>query len=153
MSRRYLSSGHRYNPFEVPSLKTPEQIFKLEVQPPVNSVQLKWEEQTPIASAKPHEPLMDIKPLQHKALRYSLYRPARVFTGFEAKLSGYYVRRGTVDSSEICFHMKTNIYSYKGRTDLNIFQADLSNQGVKSDDYLSIRRRTPACLCAHESPL
>jgi hypothetical protein len=28
--------------FEAPSLKSPEQIFKLKVKPPVNSVQLKW---------------------------------------------------------------------------------------------------------------
>jgi hypothetical protein len=109
------------NAFEAPSLKSAKDIFKLKIRRPFNSVQLMWKEsmlKTPIfrqavrcADGFQTSPR---KALCYSTFDYYLERLGCV-TGFEEKLSGYCVRRGTgnvVDGMftfELALQLKTDI--------------------------------------------
>jgi hypothetical protein len=101
--------------FEAPSLKRAEDIFKLKIRLPFNSVQLRWKEsmlKTPIF----RQAVRCVDGFQtspQKALQYSTFdyylERLGYGTGFEEKLSGYCVRRGTGNVVDGIFTFKADL--------------------------------------------
>jgi hypothetical protein len=96
-----LSLAFADDAFEAPSLRSAHDVYRMKVPTYKNSIQLRWkEEMAKVPIFRQATRTVDgLRTSSTRALRYSTFnyyleRLGRV-TGFEDKLAGYCVRRGT----------------------------------------------------------
>ena len=98
---QFLALAFADNAFEAESIKSPDQIFGLDIEEPIECIQLKWKRsrlQTPIFR-QAVKTVDGWSTSSSKALNYSTFQyyigRLGCATGFEEDLSLYCVRRGT----------------------------------------------------------